>query len=264
MPNSNNILLLDIKNNIATITFNRPNKRNPLTREMGERLVEAIDKISANDDVRVVIFTGAGKAFSAGGDLDLLLENTKKTHQENKSYMNRFYRLYLNILKIEVPTIAMINGAAIGAGLCIALACDMRIASRKARMGVNFVKIGLHPGMGGTYNLPRIVGVERAFDLFCTGRIIDGKEAEAIGLVGRAVAAERLSEVTYALANDIASSAPIAVKQVKRGIYHGASTNLEDALDYEADSQATCFSTKDVVEGINAVKEKRPPKFKGK
>jgi enoyl-CoA hydratase len=175
-----------------------------------------------------------------------------------------FYARYLSIRGLPIPTIAAINGHGIGAGLCIALACDMRIAVAGAKMGMTFTRLAIHPGMGGTYFLPRLVGTARACELFFTGRVFDADEAERLGLVNRTVAPENFNAAVDELATEIAKSGPIAVRMTKRAIYRGVEHSLEDMLEYEGLNQGMTFRTQDAREGVTAIMEKREPKFTGR
>lgn len=258
-------LILEEKDGIATLSLNRPDKRNAMSAEMGEEFLRMITGLAARPDLRALVLTGSGRAFCAGGSLDMMRVKTEgASRAENKDSMRYFYERFLAIRDVPFPSIASINGYAIGAGLCLALACDMRIAAADARMGMNFTRLGLHPGMGATFMLPRLVGGARACELFFTGELVSGTEAERIGLVNRAVPAERLAEETRRLAERIASSAPQAVRAVKRAVTLGLAASLEDTLDFESSRQAECFETEDFLEGISAVVQKREPRFQGK
>jgi enoyl-CoA hydratase len=217
-----------------------------------------------------VVLTGAGEAFSAGGDLGMIEEKARRgatrpglARREIRDEMRGFYGLFLALRELSCPTIAAINGHAIGAGLCVALACDLRIASRTAKLGLNFTRLGLHPGMGATWTLPRLVGTAPAAELLFTGRLISGEEAAALGMVNRAVAPERVLGDTLELAREVAGSAPIAVAGVKRALARSAAATLDDQLAFEASEQARCFESRDVHEGLAAARERRSPRFTG-
>ena len=257
-------LLLEEKGAVATLSLHQPDKRNAMSAEMGEEFLHAITGLRERHDLRVLVLTGTGRAFCAGGSLDMMRIKSGAPRKENKDGMRSFYGRFLALRDVPFPTIASINGYAIGAGLCIALACDLRIAADDAMMGMNFTRLGLHPGMGATFMLPRLVGAARACELFFTGDLVSGAEAERIGLVNRAVPPDRLAEETRRLAERIASSAPGATRAVKRGVYQGMTAGLEDALDYESSRQAECFETEDFLEGVGAAIQKREPRFKGK
>ncbi len=249
---------------IVTIRFARPDQRNAMTAEMGAELIAAGQKAASDPEARVVVLTGEGKAFSAGGDMKMIHENTRKSIAENEKSMRDFYGRFLKIRDIPVPTIAQINGAAVGAGLCVALACDIRLASTEAKLAANFTALGLHPGMGGTWLLPRSVGLPQAAELLFSSRWVDGKEAERIGLVNRACAPEELDQKTRELAAQIAGCAPLAVRLTKESLSRSSTSDLFEQLDFEARQQARTFASEDAREGLAAAGEKRPPKFRGK
>jgi enoyl-CoA hydratase len=257
---------LEREGGVATLIFDRPETRNSLTPAMGDELVAAVEQLRGDPAVRVVVLTGAGKAFCSGGDLGMLAREAGVEGDTGPSLggsSRDFYNRFLAITRLEVPTIAAINGHAVGAGFCIALACDLRIAAADAKLGMTFVRLGIHPGMGATYFLTRLVGTARACELFFTGKLIDAREAERLGIVSRTVPRDELPGAVGALAAEIASAAPIAVRMVKKAIYRGASHALDDMLDYEALQQGITFGTADAREGIAAFLEKRAPRFTG-
>lgn len=255
---------------IVTLTLNRPETRNAMTPEMGEEIVRATAMIRDDRDARVLIVTGAGKAFSSGGNLGMLardagVASADETDAPTMGGSPRdFYARYLSIRQVAIPTIAAINGHAIGAGLCFALACDLRIAAAEAKMGMTFTRLGIHPGMGATYLLPRLIGTSRACELFFTGRVIDATEAERLGIVTRVVPAAELSTAVATLAREIASAGPVAVRMVKKAIYRGVEHSLDEMLDFEALQQSVTFTTADAREGVTAIMEKREPRFVGR
>jgi len=253
---------------IVTLTFNRPETRNSMTPAMGEEVVRAVEEIRADASARVFILTGSGKAFSSGGDLGMLARDAGAAAAGDAPSMagspRDFYARYLAIRSLPIPTIAAINGHAIGAGLCIALACDLRLAVADAKMGMTFTRLGIHPGMGATYFLPRLVGTSRACELFFTGRVFDAAEAERLGIVTRTVPREGFDAAVQALAREIASSGPLAVRMVKKAIYRGVEHTLDEMLDFESLQQGITFTTADAREGVSAVMEKREPKFIGR
>lgn len=252
------------ENGIATIRFNRPDKLNAMTVAMGDELIAAVELVRAEPKARVLVLCGEGKAFSAGGDMDMIREKTKLSVLENSDGMKAFYERYLRIREIPVPTIASIQGAAIGAGLCVALACDIRIAAASAKLAVNFTALGLHPGMGATWLLPRVAGLPQAAELLFSSRRISGTEAERIGLVNRAVPDAELESATRTLAGEIAACGPVAVRLTKKALKQSLENSLNDQLTFEATQQAITFAGQDVAEGIEAVMAKRTPKFTGK
>jgi enoyl-CoA hydratase len=251
---------------IATLKLNRPEARNAMTPAMGDDVRRAVEELRADAGARVLVITGEGKAFSGGGDLGMLARDAGVSDAAGDTMGGAprdFYRRYLSIRSLPIPTLAAINGHAIGAGLCFALACDVRIATSDAKMGMTFTKLGIHPGMGATYFLPRLIGTARACELLFTGRIIDAPEAERLGLLNRVVAREAFPAAVRELAAEIAAAAPIANRLVKRAIYRGVESSLDDALDLESMQQAATFETADAREGIRAVMEKREPRFVG-
>jgi enoyl-CoA hydratase/carnithine racemase len=252
---------------IVTLAFNRPETRNAMTPEMGEEVSRAVNEIRADDGVRVVVLTGAGNAFCSGGNLSMIAQDAGAQVGGGAPRLGsprEFYARFLTIRDLPVPTIAAINGHAIGAGLCIALACDLRVAAADAKMGMTFTKLGIHPGMGATFFLSRLVGTARACELFFTGRVFDAGEAERLGVVNRTVPREQFEPTVHALAQEIAAAAPIAVRLVKKSIYRGVQHTLDDMLDYEALNQGFTFTTADAREGVTAMLEKRPAKFEGR
>lgn len=252
---------------IVTLAFNRPETRNAMTPAMGDEMTRAFDEIRNDAAARVVVLTGTGKAFSSGGYLGMLARDTgarPDTDAPSIGSAREFYERFLAIRDLPVPTIAAINGHAIGAGLCVALACDLRIAVADAKLGMTFSKLGIHPGMGATYLLPRLIGTARACELFFTGRTIDATEAERLGLLNRAVPRQAFEQAVHALAQEIAAAAPIVVRLAKKAIYRGVEDTLEDMLDYEAVNQGVTFATADAREGVTALMEKREPRFEGR
>lgn len=247
---------------IAFITLARPDKLNALTHAMGDAVRAHVAGINADPAVRAVIVRGEGRAFSAGGDLDFLRENAARTEAENQAGMREFYAKFLSLRDLEVPSIALIQGRATGAGLSFAMGCDLRVASEDAKVSANFVRVGLNPGMGATYLLERLIGPARAAELVFTGRDVEMGEALAIGLVNHVVQADRLEAVGIELAERIAANAPVAVRRTK-ALMRRDSDALSRALDGEAAGQAACFATEDLQEGIRAIQERRPPRFTG-
>ncbi|HVM97870.1 MAG TPA: enoyl-CoA hydratase-related protein [Candidatus Acidoferrales bacterium] len=253
---------------IVTLTFNRPEARNSMTPAMGEEIVRAVEEIRRDASARVFVLTGSGKSFSSGGDLAMLARDAGVSTEGDGPSMEGsprdFYLRYLSIRQLPIPTIAAINGHAIGAGLCIALACDMRVAVADARMGMTFTRLGIHPGMGATYFLPRLIGTARACELFFSGRVFDAAEAERLGIVNRVVQRDQFEEAVGSLAREIAACGPVAVRMVKKAIYRGDHHTLDETLDFEALQQGITFTTEDAREGLRAILEKRDPKFSGK
>jgi len=257
-------VLVERDGGVATLTLNRPDIRNAMTVELTEAFADAVASLRSDSAVRAVIVTGAGKAFCAGGDLSWIQPGPGADVLSIRAKMRSFYPRFLAIRSLDVPTIAAVNGAAIGAGLCVSMACDLRIAAEDAKLSTAFLRLGMHPGMAATYLLTRLVGTARAAELFFTARTIDGREAERIGLVNRAVPAGDLLSEAQSLAGEIAANAPIPMGMTKRAIYLAERADLETMLEYEGLAQPVTMATADLLEGLEAVKSKRAPHFEGR
>lgn len=246
---------------IGVLSLDRPDKLNAMTHEMGDALRGWVQHLNARPDLRCVIVRGAGRSFSAGGDVSFLEQNLDREASVNQADMLAFYTKFLSIRELNVPSIALIHGRATGAGLCCALGCDIRFASDDALLSVNFTRLGLTPGMGGTWTLQRLVGSARAAELLFTGRAVSGLEAAAIGLVNGACAADRLGELGESVAREIASAGPAAIRETKALLRRAEGLSLAEALESEALAQARCFAGPELREGLAALKERRPPQF---
>ena len=266
----------EVTDGILTLTLNRPEMLNAFNQTMLSEMIAAFDEADADDDVRAIIVTGAGRGFCAGADFRYdqvrsgeiapeVAEEPAGTEFDEGKIPHFFIKgLILGLQRLDKPTIAMVNGPAVGAGMDIALACDMRIGSENARFGMAFVKIGLIPGEGSTWTLPRIVGLGKAFELILTGDMIEAEEAYRIGLLNKLVPAARLEEETMALARRLAQGPPIAHRLDKLLIYDGMSTNLETALNLASACESIALRSEDHKEGILAFAQKRPPVFRGR
>lgn len=258
-------ILLKKENGIATIFLNRPERRNALSSTMFQELIEVMGKLATDVEAKVIIITGMGKAFCAGGDLDLK-ENpvfSLKAPHEISAKFHELHQLLIMMRNLRKPTIASVNGPAMGAGCDLTLACDIRIAAETASFGEVYTKIGAMPDTGGTYFLPRIVGVAKACELIFTGDTIDAREAERIGLVSKVVPVEKLEETTGELATKLAKGPSVAIGLAKNLIYSGLTSDLPNALERIASDMAICLQTKDIQEGLTAFREKRAPVFTG-
>jgi 2-(1,2-epoxy-1,2-dihydrophenyl)acetyl-CoA isomerase len=256
---------------IATITLNRPDKLNAWNDQMCQEVEAAIEGVSGDNRIKVLIITGAGKGFSSGADVSVLKDNVQETSIfEGRMGEALRKRVIINHLPVKlrdlnIPVIAAVNGVTAGVGFSIALACDIRIAAEDARFTMVFVKRGLVPDAGATYNLPKIVGISKACELAFTGDFVDAKEAERIGLVSKVVPRDDLMKVTKELANRIAQNPPLTVTQVKYLIHKGAiETSLPFHIQAETCVQALMMQTEDFKEGVQAFLEKRRPLFRGK
>ena len=256
------MVLLDKKEGIGIIKINRPEAMNSLNEEVLLDLDQAVDKAIGDPEIQVIVFTGEGRAFVAGADIAGMHPLDEKGGMEWGKLGQRVFR---KIEKLDKPTIAAVNGFALGGGCELALACDLRIASEKAKFGQPEVGLGIIPGYSGTQRLPRLVGKAKAIELILTGDIITADQAAQIGLVNLVVAPEALMEETFALAARITKNAPIAVRYANKAIKDGLEcTDMDKAIVVEAELFAKCFSTEDQKEGMGAFLEKRNPDFKGK
>jgi 2-(1,2-epoxy-1,2-dihydrophenyl)acetyl-CoA isomerase len=253
-------ILFEQKDNIARITLNIPEKMNPLDLDMRVDLLEAFRQISDDDSVKVVIMTGSGKAFSAGGDIRTM---EGLTSVATRVRLKRGQRPIKAMIELEKPIIGAINGVAAGAGVSLALACDILIASEEAKFAMSFVKIGLIPDMGSYYLVPLRVGVARAKELMFTGDMIDAREAERIGLVNKVVSPEKLEEEVSSLASRLANGPSQAYAMIKAALNRWPAS-LESFFEMESSMQAVAFSSEDFDEGRRAFLEKRKSVFCGK
>jgi 2-(1,2-epoxy-1,2-dihydrophenyl)acetyl-CoA isomerase len=258
-------VLLDKKDGVATVTLNRPEQYNAFAGRMRQEIVEVIDDVAGDRDIRAVIITGAGKAFCVGGDVNEFVSGTTQAlEQRVSSERHAMCKAVLAINATEKPVIAAVNGVAAGGGCNLALACDIRIASERARFGQVFVRRGVHPDWGGIYFLPRLVGYSKAAELIFTGEVIGAEEAFRIGLVNKLVPHEDLPNAARELACRIAKNAPIPVAFAKRGLQNFYKWDLPQALDYEAYVLDVCRKSEDLIEGFTSFVEKREPVFKGR
>jgi enoyl-CoA hydratase/carnithine racemase len=263
---SEDTLLYERDGGVVTLTLNRPALRNPAT-DLVEPLVAAAGRINADRSVRAAIITGAGSAFSSGGNLNVMRERLTHGDAEVAStryqYRDGIHRLALALWELEVPLIAAVNGPAIGAGNDLACMCDIRIASESARFAESFVKLGIIPGDGGAWLLPRAVGLSRACEMAFTGEAIDAQTALAWGLVSRVVPGEQLMPAARELAQRIAANPGHALRMTKRLIREGMGTRLDTLLELSAAFQALAHNTRDHREALNALLDKRAPRFNG-
>ncbi len=249
---------------IATITLNRPDKLNAFIGHMRRDLAEALEHAGSDRSTRVVIITGAGRAFCAGGDIAFMAELMQRRDAEEFSrILGAGKRVILAIRQMTKPVIAAINGPASGAGCNLALACDLRIAANTATFSQSFAKVGLHPDWGGTYFLPRLVTPNKACEMFFLGEAINAAEAARWGIVNQVVAPEELESATMQLAQRLRAAPPIALAAAKHAVYMSQAEDLEEMLRYETEAQLRCFESDDGHEGVHAFLEKREPKFTG-
>mgnify|MGYP000950776603 CR=1 FL=1 len=258
-------LEFEITDGVATITLNRPEKMNAFTNEMQEDWLAALEQCRTDPDIRVVIITGTGKAFTTGGDVDSFAGTAQRTAANIKLHIAEgAQRLPRKMAEIDKPIIAALNGFATGGGLDIALACDLRFAAESAKFAETYAKMGLIPGVGGAYLLPRIVGVAKALEMFWGMEFIEAREAERIGLVNRVYPDDMLMDETRAFARRVAESAPLAVQLIKRVMRFGLDKDLATAHEIVAANMPIVRTSEDHREAVAAFKEKRKPKFQGK
>jgi enoyl-CoA hydratase len=255
-------VIIEKENNIAVISINRPQALNALNYDTLADLKAAVKEVGDDKEVGAVIITGSGeKAFVAGADIK---EMKDMTPLEARKFMLFGQSVFNDLANLHKPTIAAVNGFALGGGCELALACDMIMSSNKAKFGLPEVTLGIHPGFGGTQRLPRLIGAARAKELIFTGGMIGAEEAMQIGLVNKVVPPEQLMEEARGLAQKILKNGPIAIRLAKSAINAGLEAPLDKGLAYEAETQGLAFSTEDKVEGLEAFLEKRKPNFKGK
>ncbi|HRG95713.1 MAG TPA: enoyl-CoA hydratase/isomerase family protein [Polyangiaceae bacterium] len=245
---------------VAVLVLDDERRKNAMTPELGDALRRAVSDVRARRGVRAVVLTGAGDAFSAGGDLAMLERLRQVSKEESRATMLAFYGRYLSILELEVPTIAAVRGPAIGAGLAVALACDLLVCDEDAKLAANFAKLGLYPGMGTTFFLERRAGVLRAAELVLTGRRFSGRDALAWGLANDAVPAAEVLPRARALAEDVARSSPATVRALKARLAPSPEA-LREALEHEATRQSESYQSADLGEGLAAARERRAAVF---
>ncbi len=256
---------VDYNNNIATITLNVPDKLNSLSWKMMREMERALDEIERGGKARVIVFTGAGRAFCAGADLEDLQKTAAKKPVQREPALKAWFKLVWRIKNVELPTIAAVHGAALGGGFALAIACDIRIAADDARAGSVFVQRGASSAdMGVSWMLPRIVGAGWAAELMFTGDIIDAAKAERIGLFNRVVPRDQLMQAAQELAGKLAAGPPLGLKFTKRALNRSIWDGLQGQLEYESATQTLTFLSEDFAEGVKSFYEKRKPVFRGR
>ncbi|GBD33184.1 Short-chain-enoyl-CoA hydratase [bacterium HR33] len=257
-------VIVELDGAIGKITLNRPEKLNAFAGRMRQEIAQAVARLADDESVRVLVITGAGRAFCAGADIGYMRTLLETEDWENaKALVEAGRAVVTAIRRAPKPVIASVNGPAAGGGANLALACDIRIASDRASIGQTFNRIGLHPDWGGTYFLPRLVGPSKALELIFTAEMIGAEEACRLGLFNRVVPHDRLEEETRKLAELLAAKPPIALALAKEAVYRSGHASLDEMLDLELQNQLRCFQSADAKEGLLAFLEKRPPQFRG-
>jgi 2-(1,2-epoxy-1,2-dihydrophenyl)acetyl-CoA isomerase len=257
-------VLVEVADGVGTLTLNRPDKLNAFAGTMRQEIAAAVRELAADDRVRVIVITGAGRAFCAGADIGYMKDLTASGDVAAfRGLVEAGREVVTAIRATPKPVIASVNGPAAGGGANLALACDLRIASDKAAMGQTFSRIGLHPDWGGTFFLPRLVGAAKALELIFSADIVPADEALRLGLFSRVVPHDQLAAVTREVALGLAAKPPRALALAKKAIHASDRHTLDDQLDMELAHQLACFQSEDAKEGLAAFLAKRPPTFRG-
>ncbi|OPY73924.1 MAG: 2,3-dehydroadipyl-CoA hydratase [Syntrophorhabdus sp. PtaU1.Bin002] len=255
--------LYDTIGHIAIITLNRPKARNAFSPEMITLWREYLEKARSDNNVRVIVVTGKGDTFCSGGDIRDMAEGKLKSWDMKRFLWDGVHRIVLTLEDLDKPVIAAINGAAMGAGMDMAIMCDLRVCSDKAKLAESYIMMGLVPGDGGAYFLPRLVGTSKALELLLTGDVMTAEEALNLGIVNRVVPHDQLMKETMKLAEKIANKPPLAVSMMKRAVYQGVTSTLRAHLDYISSQLSLLSETKDHHEAAMSFLEKRKPQFSG-
>lgn len=255
-------VLVSVEDGIGRLVLNRPEKLNAFYGDMRDEIADGLERLASDDDARVVIVTGRGRAFAAGADVSYLSELIEGERlEEARALVDAGRRVVTAVVEMPKPVIAALNGPAAGGGANLALSCDLRIAAEGAGIGQTFNRIGLHPDWGGTYFLPRLVGPAKAAELIFTGEMVGAREAQEIGLVNRVVPDGELLAEVEELAGRLAEKPALPLRLAKRAVRRSLDSSLEEMLDYELEAQTRCFESADAREGVRAFLEKRDPEF---
>jgi len=251
---------------VAKIVLNRPERLNAINREMEQELTESLAEAHRDEDIRVLVLTGAGRAFCSGGDVseNMVEEYGGSVQNVSDTFHHVYQEIILQLFNLDIPTIGMINGTAVGLGFDLALACDIRIGSENAKFMVAFTKMGLTPAAGGAWLMPRIIGLAKAAEFIYTADFLEAEEALRLGVLNRLVPAASLEQETTALARKISQNSPLANRLAKLQLHRGLDTDLGTALEMGATCQAICLTSEDTREALVAFREKRKPVFKGR
>lgn len=264
-------IILEKKENVAVMTLNRPERLNAISPQMVQEMVSALDDVDEDAETRVLVITGSGRGFCSGADVGEMTGRTqrdadaaRRAEELRQGLIHSAGRVIPKLQKMQKPTIAMVNGVAVGAGFDLALACDLRVGSENTRFMNAFIRIGLFPGWGGTWLYPRVMGLGKALEYLFTGDFMEAKEAERLGVLNRLVPADELEKETMALAHKIANGPPIAMRLTKLQVYRGLEMDLETALQMAAACETITLSSEDHKEGVTAFREKRQALFEGR
>jgi len=259
---SDDAILVERDGALGWIRINRPERLNAFSGNMRQRIEAALRELEADDDIRVVLITGVGRAFSTGGDMQVMTELADTRDVDSfRELVEAGERVVTLIDEMEKPVIAVVNGPAAGAGACLALACDLRIASEAASIGFTFVRVGQHPDWGGTYWLPRLIGPGLAAEMIYTGGMIGAERAERLGLFNRVVPAAQLEGAARGFAGEIAHAPRVPIAHAKRALRGALNGTLPEQLLLEREAQLAAFESDDFQEGVRAFLEKRAPRF---
>lgn len=259
-------IVLAKREGIYTLTLNQPRNRNALSHRLADEFREAVETVRSDPETRFLILTGSGEAFCSGGDFDTIIADFSMPAADLKPRLREFYGKFLGLRDVPAPTLAAVNGHAVGAGFALALACDMRLASTKASFFANFLRIGVHPGMGTSYLLPRAVGIAKAMEILLMPEPISATRSLSLGLVSRVVEPEALMGEAMAVAGRIAAMPQLAVRLIKRSVHMGMVEDLEPMLEFESFAQALCAETEEMKQAVAAFqrkKEKDRPESQG-
>ena len=258
-------VVFEVRDRVGLIRLNRPEKLNAFTNSMLEDWLEALDEAEASEDVRCLVITGTGRGFTTGGDVSTMGEGRDNSPRATKDRIwETIQAVPKRLATMDTPTIAAVNGVATGGGVDVALACDIRVCAASARFAETYSRLGLIPGAGGAYFLPRTVGVARALELLWTAEFIDAETAERIGLVNHVYPDESFLDDAMALAGRIAAAAPLSVRYIKRTVYRSLATDMLTSFDLVSSHMTVVRSSEDHVEAVSAFREKRTPEFKGR
>lgn len=257
-------VLFEVRDHVATLTLNRPDNRNSMTPDLLDAFTEVVQRVRRAPDLRCVVIAGSGTTFSSGADFRSQIQRDDGGQRQPHERSFAMYQPFLSVLDIEVPVVGALTGHAVGGGFGLALLCDIRIATRDARYGANFARIGLHPGLGISYLLPRLVGTARAAELLYTGRLFSGSDGADMGLFTRALPIAEVLPEAQRIAAEIAGNAPIAVRSMKQALSRQLASEVRAAAWQESFAQSATVQTEDAREGIAALLEKRTPQFRNR